>query len=209
MKLNADSNPDASVRAATRRFLSVIVFCILLDLALSLAGCTVVTRRSISLHGSDKSVGMFGRYRLTVEGVCQDTFNQVYFTLAFGTPISDTGVVDTIPILVMDSVCLSGECLGADVCRRPESWLERAKRYPGLSSEPYHPPDLWHAWGKLEPGGFDIEWRPAVPLPCYGSTLTCQVFARLVDRVSGDTIAEEVTKFLVKVRKWSRWEPMS
>lgn len=183
----------------TRRFLlatagTLIVLC--------LGGCFWVSTWIFEPVKESKTFTMFQWYDIEAYGLAQPTY-ALQCNVSFYIPHDSTANIDTIPIFVMDSIWLEGECVGRIQCFRLIDYYSLRQSWhspPDLYYPPDPAPDLRLGnRGKLWPQSFSCSGL-SFPTTCIGDDLKVRFFARLVNRVTGEVIASEskLVQFVIK-----------
>ena len=201
---------------------TLMVISWVLILSLLFVGCHPEYWIEVMPESKTDSVTLFNRYRLQFFGrLWAEQTGELYsiyvqINSAFIQRSSDTGNLDTVPIFVIDTLCLSGECLGVGVCKHPMRWTEDGYGPPlpygkKLLSriDEYGDPGLWYVKKKLIPGGFIEEGPFLLNSDCKDSSLQIEFRARLLNRHDGKEISRETKRVLFRVRRMKSWEIMS
>lgn len=195
---------DTSFRAVSWGISSLV-------LTLTLVGC--VTDRNVRPVKEERPVTMFDNYFLRMSGLAIDTFTVAAFVcrLDFKNKVPDTSNFDHIPILVIDSFCFEGACLEEDHCRSTISHAEMDREMDKREGrKPYtspYPDDL--GWGREEgylfPSGYRVRKALRLPVGCKDQQIVVVVHARLIDRTSGEVIAQDAKRVRFEVKGEKRW----
>jgi hypothetical protein len=186
----------------TPRFLLVIAS---VAVVVCLASCFWVSTWVFEPVKESKTFTMFQWYDIEASGIAQPIYS-LHCDVSFYIPHDSTANVDTIPIFVMDSLWLEGECVGGVKSIRFND-PSKTDRPPGFPRE-YHPPDpnpdlLIGDRGKLWPKSFFSQGL-SFPTTCLGNDLRVRFFARLVNRVTGEVIASESKLVQFETKKCTR-----
>lgn len=178
-------------------FGGLIVWAFLTGIAITcLTGCTVVW--SLRPVKTELPVILFDRYILDMDGGTEGDTSQthlLYIDVNFKSKITDTSNYDTIPIFLLDSICLEGNCLDFEYCAIPKSDVDsRKKRVERFAYKPPRAYDLWFDGKRLRVMGFSFPDELNISVNCRDEGLAMITFARLIDRVTGDLIATEAKR---------------
>lgn len=171
-------------------------------------GCTA--RWHFEPSKGERPVTMFnGTYVLNMIGVLGGSHSSITSFYNSIDPIgfaNDAPVfsLDTIPIFALDSVCFEGNCLDPAFCRRPTLIIEdymylnedSSVSFRDLSEKKYPRWKRKLVW----PGNLFSGNNIRVPLSCEDQSVFVLLYARLIDRKNGKTIAKEVKSVRFKVR---------
>lgn len=190
-----------------------------------LVGCTV-TQRNLEVFNEERPVSAFDRYELGIGGVSKDT-NTVYAlwcNVEFRPRIPSKGIeLDTIPVFLIDSICVEGGCVDTANCRKAY-WRKDEEevdtvlaRLRGHSGDDYYygtnriwslADDIYKVRGYLEPEDFFVYPGIHLPVSCDDSTGVMILYIRLKDRVTSEIVAQMSKTVTFKVRKkkvWYNW----
>ncbi len=160
------------------------------------AGCRWQTTREFRPMAEENPMIMFDQYRLDIHGYASGLHNiecDVYTV----DSVPATTNIDSIPIFTIDSMCFTGSCLDSQLCCSPESHSEAAERLYRLGLNGYSEPDtdpgkdLRFRSGRIEHEGFSLSGVLKLPDSCKGQDVIVEIRARLVNRITGETIAAE------------------
>ncbi len=182
-------------RRMSMRSVKQVVVPTLIVFAACVVTCTFAPVRSFRAERSEQRVPLFDRYNLSLFGGPAERLGYVSCALRFMSAHHDTTRLDTIPILVVDSLCFSGQCLTNTFCLHPQTegeWIaarskeKRPNQYVGSAT------DLEYANGKLQPVGFIVDTAINIPDKCGRHDLRVGVKMHMIDRTTGKVLAEEL-----------------
>jgi hypothetical protein len=153
---------DVTDRKVGKISLSILISLIMV--VVNLSGC--VFYRSLLIVKKDKPVTLFDRYELDIWASWQenDSF-RIILTAEFIDGLADETLEDTIPKLVIASLCFKSECIDSLNC---------VSMKPAVGSRVLT---------------FDALGYAKIPITCQWATM--RISARLHDRVTGEEIARE------------------
>ena len=192
-----------------KSFKSICFITLVLAIVLgSISSCQYRRWRDFSPVKEELPISIFGRYHLEIKGYASGAHN-IYIDLSFANEITDTITLDTIPIFIIDSFCVYGDCLDSQMCHQPESWYEFREGFPDFdyvynTRRLFLQKDLWLVNGKLKPGGYELNNILRLPATCIDSSLVLDLYVRLIDRVSNKEIANEVKRIRMLIRNMKR-----
>lgn len=187
---------------------------VLVSVSFSIAqlGCATITYRNIRPIKEHRPVVMFNRYLLKLEGgaLAGDTTITFSCDVDFVEKVRIESGYDSIPIFIIDSLCFSGECLNSSICHTPfddgeyDRYVTDARGFPDLVMKSRFPDDLKWSDKYILPVGYSLVDTQIVivPLACKDKNITVTLFAKLLDRATGNLIAEET--LAVKFDIWNR-----
>lgn len=139
---------------------------------------------------------MFDRYRLDLYSHLPGRFRMLC-DVKFLTPHKDTSRLDTIPVFLIDSICLKGNCVGGSLC---EEAIDIFTLYYDSLLFPLSPNAKEMRFNDyLVPGNYSIEGTKPVPFECQDRDLEVWIYARLLDRLSRLTIAAETKRIPFRI----------
>ena len=143
----------------TRKRITLLVVCVFLSTCLPSCVYDYTWFRPAD---TKTPIVLFDCYSATFRGWAAGR-HQLICNLEFSRTVTDTTLLDTIPILILDSICFSGECLDDAFCVKPASWHEQDQRrfrhgrgHYRRESDLVREHDLYYIDGRLVPGGFDL-----------------------------------------------------
>lgn len=181
------------------RRLSIFLFILLSTLLL--LGCPWSSERTFEPVNKDQKVTMFDRYRLDLYSHLPSRFRMMC-EVKFLTPHKDSLRLDTIPVFLIDSICLKGNCVGGILC---EEVIDVFTQYYDRPLVPGDPPPISPIAKEmrfnqyLTPGRYSIEGTKPVPFECQDRDLEVWIYARLLDRLSRLTIAAETKRIPFRI----------
>ncbi|MCH9032354.1 MAG: hypothetical protein IIB00_08865 [candidate division Zixibacteria bacterium] len=197
-------------KVVTWRFWSLVFVSV--SFSITQLGCATITFRNIRPIKEHRPVIIFDRYLLDLEGsaIEGDSTIGFYCDVDFVEKVRSETDFDSIPIFIIDSLCFSGECLNSSFChtlindRDLNNYIFENRGLPFRRMLKRSNEDLnWdnkYVW----PTGYHLvdTQKVLVPLSCKDKNMTVKLFTRLLDRVSGQLIAEEVRT--VEFDIWNR-----
>jgi hypothetical protein len=182
---------------------------------LLLLSCRIKTWDEFVRDESAAPIVMFDRYSVDFWSIGWPGDN-TFISFSYLRDIKDTTHLDTLPILVLDSICFAGTCLNNASCLRPTSWRESWKQR-GKEPEqdgvlylrkpraclPLKYEDLFYIEDMVVPQGYDQDIGYSIPRGCVGTTVTVTLKAHLLNRVTGQEIARETKEmpFMIQEKK--------
>jgi len=184
------------------------------------SGCTLL-QKNLLLLKEERPVTLFNRYKLDIEAQSYDT-SSIYWLMVDVNFVdkhsADVRSVDSIPILILDSVCFGGGCVKDDTCRllfmygdeysidsqRVESEKQKAAGiFVDTTGVPPGTYDLFESSGRIVPHGFYVSRGMALPEACVDSSGVMRLYSRLIDRATNELISEKAleVRFEVTTRK--------
>lgn len=151
----------------------------------------------------ERPITMFGRYKVDIEGIA-DMAHALHCNLDFITPSFDTSNIDTIPLFLVDSLCFEGACLEHSFCRRLQGrFLSDTEFRSGWSGPPRRElgHDLVLCWMGLFPVGYVLRDTLGMPPSCRDRDISVWIHARLIDRVTGQVVAQESKRVQFEIKK--------
>jgi len=156
-------------------------------------------------------ISLFDRYHISIRGY--DAIGRTFLgNVSFIKEIVDTTSLDSLPILVFDSICFHGDCLGEDFCVSPKSWYDDAQdnlRKGWGSWNLKHlikDTDLYYKSGKVTPGGFDLRNVFRLPENCDKMNVSVGIHARILDRKTKVEFASENKIIRFEIKRGRRLE---
>lgn len=170
---------------------------------------------------NEEPPALYDRYTLGISGGRRDS-SRTYgfkFDLQFRNPVSSSlESIDTIPVLVIDSICVEDSCSNDAICRHAYIERDREKIDPGyllLASEVNmsfhyhdHPPsrradDLYYYGEWLYPEDYFVPATIQIPFNCGNDNVALTVFTSLFDRATGHKIRQDVQTYGMKLEQFS------
>jgi hypothetical protein len=171
-------------------------------------GCGFDTQMDFTLAEKPQKTILFDRYSVEISGYKDRIYDYVTVDVELINPNVDTAMVDSIPRLVVDSVCFDAPCLGYPDCfvvlhpdtQKLERYLVPNEYFPYPDSQPKS--DLYFLNGQCYVGGFQFAVDDRLRLKCSKKEVTASLYARILDRRTGLLLATEVKKapYQVKVK---------
>ena len=167
----------------------------LLSVCFVQTGCYNVAR--LQPVDKDRTDVFFDRYAVEVGGGIQDTslltIMGTYQSYTQKHPT--TAPADTIPVFIIDSLCLTGACLAENVCVYSD-WVAKLvgifqDTTRTRSRKRVRTDDLGSNFGRYWPHEFVFLKDVRLPASCVHDTIDVAIYARLLDRMSGRVIASE------------------
>lgn len=186
-------------KTGNSRIRSIITCSLMLILSFLQFSCMPKTI-SVEPLRSEVPIQLFDRYELSLYGYDSRGGGFIlYCDPYFLTKVPEGTNSDSIPILIIDTMCFSADCLSDEVCLRLESWHQMDVRLgvPHNSfthGEPMSGYDLWVRHEVIIPSGFYTENSPYFLSNCYGSGITVEIKARILDRDTHMQVAKETKK---------------
>lgn len=172
-----------------------------------LTSCSVVWRlRPVK---TELPVILFDKYTLQMAGGTMGDTSQnhvLYIEVNLKSKITDTTNYDTIPIFLLDSICLEGICLDSEYCASPKYYADSRKADDErFAFKPPRAYDLWFDGNQLRVAGFSFPDRLNISVNCRDEGVAVITFARLIDRVTGDLIATEAKRVQFRLKRGKVW----
>jgi hypothetical protein len=195
-----------------------LILGIVLYLCLLICQSGCVTYRVLHLVEEEKPVTLFNRYELNIRGGAVDDIGfTVLIHPEFIDTITDTMNVDTIPILMIDTICFECDYMDDLNCIRMLTTQEaKQKRVADDVISDVNPQnvsprirdDLNYRAGELHVLGFDgYPHRAKLSIKCQ--FVNAIFTARLIDRVSGEEIARETKTVRIRIDRSRRLRSVS
>ncbi len=202
---------DRYIRKGAAR---VLVPLLVLLTALSALGCGYWVVHNFHRTDPVQPIELYGRYAMTIFGRYIDSSDSTVFRVYvdFVEPHEDTSMIDTIPILIVDSVSFVGACLTDSVAYRLNNSDDIGERYywewrktanprmwKSFEPAPRFGGDLSWRTEKLDPTDYEIRTRRLLPEKCDGRDLYVNVYFRELDRRTGAVLERDYRRFWFKV----------
>ena len=157
---------------------------------------------------SELPITMFGRYDLNIGGNL-GWHDITYVDIRYLTKICDTMNTDTIPILLIDSMCFLGSCFDSPFCFRPTTWarIRDSVYYANHGENPWVPfrdSDLFYYDQQIIPGGYRLEDAYSLPESCRHSVVSIELYARLLERPSHKELSRETKRLRLRFKDRSQ-----
>jgi len=193
------------------RIIKLLVLIVLLITSLHYFGCSLYTNKDFIPVEAKRPTTMFEQYALQIHEYKDVSFfviplalasDNIYIDVDFITPVADTTSLQTVPIFVIDSICFEGTCMDSSICRIPMTGFEALRLpYPNNIVHVVPDKDLRYQEGQLMPLGFALEKVLWLPGKYSNKNVFVTFYARLLDRATGKTIAEESKKVEYFIKK--------
>ena len=161
------------------------------------------------------AVVLFDRYEVFAGAGIVDSSLLINLTcqVSFAEDIPSSVPADTIPVLVIDSVCLHGPCLGQDRCLLSPHAAELKRifsaRKGGAGEGEVMKPDLRDVYGRYELAWFDFFDRIRLPNACLNQTMETVIYACPLDRRTGVVVGREIRKVPSMIKRYKRPQLLS
>ena len=183
---------------------------VLVLLMLAGASCSIRRWRDFKPVEKEEPVVLFGRYNVKLRGHASGP-HTVECSVRFVNPLNDTMRIDTVPILVIDSMCFDGRCLDSTICLHPTSSYEIDERYrqdPNTTCThfgTYIGTDLQYIYLKqVQPVDYFLYNKLRLPEYCDSNDVYMILCARLLDRVTNKEITQEAKRIQFNIRSRRR-----
>jgi len=173
------------------------------------------------LKDKGKKVVLFEKYELEffeAQGPINFPTYGLHVDINFIKPLFVTNLnVDTIPILMLDSVCFEGDCIDNNICGEYVSLRERKYDASLFVNDPnadlgknLFTEDLFYTnergkEKKVDPLGFYVPGGIPLPLECLNNKGITIIYSRLIDRITGETIDQEAKVIQFELKKKLKW----
>jgi hypothetical protein len=153
---------------------------------------------------------LFGRYQATLRGWAEGD-HELFCEFSFIHEVRDTTKLDSLPVLILDSICLHGACLGTDFCLKPSSWYDMDRESMRKGNGHYRSfyrlilgRDIYYYNGQVTPGGFDLVNAYRLPENCNKNDVTVELWIRMLNRETGKEMARESKIIQFQIKRGSR-----
>lgn len=202
-----------------KHYYRIILLCIIISCVGLLTGCFYQYIEFKPTYDKNPII-LFDKYQVYIRGF--GAGSRIDFEFELLQSVYDTTNLDSIPILLLDSVCFRDECLDGDYCSKPQSWYAKGQEnyrkghgggydaYLIRREKPYlggypvkliRDKDLFFMEGRIVSGGFELSNGPGLPESCYKSEVTVELWFRLLDRITGDEISNETTIIPFRIKR--------
>jgi hypothetical protein len=173
------------------------------------SGCA--TYRDLHIVEEEKPATIFDRYELDIlggtGGEVDDSMYTVSVHLDFINAITDTMIINDIPILMIDTFCFGCEFMDDPSCMRmltDQQAIQRAlaRGAKNFYVSPRIRDDLSYIGEELLVLGFRSPTLVKISIQCQ--FVNAMFTARLIDRVTGDEIARETKTVRIRIDKSKR-----
>lgn len=192
-------------------------FCLLI--IMFLVNCS--SHKYLYLKNNSNQITLYDKYKLSyvkAQGPLSDRTYSIFIELDFIDPLFVKNLnVDTIPILMLDSICFEGDCIGNKLCGEFVSLREHKPDASLFVNDPnadlgkyLFTPDLFYTnergkEKKVDPLGFYVPGGINIPMECLNNKGTTILYSRLIDRVTGKTITSEAKQLQFNIKKKLKW----
>jgi hypothetical protein len=178
-----------------------ILVLMLTGVAIALCGCPWSMERQFEPAPKNQLITMFGRYQMEIAASLLYGLDMTC-DIHFITIHRDTVRLDTIPVFVIDSICLVGTCLTANRCYVPTDVFSFFYDRDVAQGEP--PPFTSNAkemrlGEKLYAGRYSVNSDTEISLQCQENDLQAWFHARLLDRTTRATLASETKRVQFRI----------
>lgn len=184
--------------------LCIAIYLILNVLIISVfqLGCTVYTSRDFIPVETQQPVTMFGRYALHFLGSKYSIHDDIAILLEFLNPVPDSTLLETIPVFTIDSIRFEGSCMDTSICHQPIGGYDALQlKNPSEIFAVLPTKDLTQYDKYLHPIDYWLKHVSWFSKKCNNQNVFVTIHARLLDRATGKTIAEESKKVEYFVKK--------
>lgn len=192
----------------TRYWMKTLLLWLLLACPSYLSGCFYQYAEFNPLKGQTPII-LFGNYLVDMHGYAAGGHN-FYCDFAFVHITGDTTNLDTIPVLILDSICFRGACLNGDFCLNPTSWFDQDQESIRKGHGQYHSHglirgrDLYYVAGRVVPGGYSLMNAYRLSEKCDKNDVIVVLWVRMLERVTGKEIARESKIVQFRIKRGSR-----
>jgi len=204
-------------------------------LLFSLSSCAHF--KYLYLSEENEQVYLYNKYKLKFHRSSQGKSDDTHYALPIGVSFinktyADSMDINTLPVLIFDSACVIGDCIGKEFCRvfvydtyfvedSIRSQLSQQvqdslavediirdevyTRSTGYVKYPDKDICLPYGTSRLEPLNFYLPNGFELPIECLNSSVTVTIYSRLLDRITKKTIDSAMTPVILDVKKKLKW----
>ncbi len=175
----------------------------LLMLSIIPSGCTIYTQKDFIPVEIPRPVTLFDRYALRMIGCKQHIYNDLVLYIDYLDPVPDTTPLQSLPILVIDSLYFEGACMDSLVCCKPISHYDELYSMSNTTGIDIYfaAKDILRRDEQYIPDGGSIRQISWWPKACNNQNVFVTIHARLLDRSTGQIIAQESKRVEYFVKK--------